>query len=141
VLVQGRTGILRLELPDHLPQEVQLRPGDQAVALNLAPAPYHVAVATEPPGAEAFLDGVSKGRAPLSLEVPGEGTHQLRLTLEGYQAWSAIPERHKALPDPVPLRRLPAVGSDPARKVQEKKAPVPEEDSRFKKFIKDIFQK
>jgi hypothetical protein len=141
VRVRGRAGTLRLEKPDHLPQEVQVQPGDQTIELNLAPAPYRVAVASEPPGAEVFLDGISQGRAPLAVVVPGAGTHQLRLTMDGYLPWSAMPERGKALPDPVSLRRSPSLGSASARKVQEKKAPVPEEDNKFKKFFKDIFQK
>ncbi|MDP1831908.1 MAG: serine/threonine-protein kinase [Geothrix sp.] len=128
VVVKGKAETLRLEKPDFLPLEVRIQAEDRDLSLRLQPAPFEVAVASEPPGAEVFLDGEPKGRTPLSVPVPGEGTHQLRLTLEGHQPWSAIPERHKPLPDPVRLQKLRA------RK-------APEGDGKIKKFFKGIFQK
>jgi serine/threonine protein kinase len=127
VVVKGKAETLRLEKPDYLPLDVALKAEDRDLSLRLQPAPFDVAVASEPPGAEAFLDGEAKGRTPLSAQVPAEGTHQLRLTLEGYQPWSATAERHKPLPDPVKLQ-----------KVRPKK---PAETGKFKKFMKGIFRK
>jgi hypothetical protein len=128
VVVKGKAKTLRLEKPDYLPLDVHLRTEDRNLSLHMQPAPFDVAVASEPPSAEVSLDGEAKGRTPISVQVPGEGTHQLRLVLEGHQPWSAIPERHKPLPDPVRLQ-----------KVRPKKPT--DEDGKFKKFIKGIFQK
>jgi len=128
VVVKGKAETLRLEKPDFLPLEVQLKAEDRDLSLALVPAPFEVALASDPPGAEVFLDGEAKGITPLSLTVPGEGTHQLRLVLEGYQPWSAVPERHKPLPESVKLE-----------KVRGKKAAAKE--GKLRKFFKGIFQK
>ena len=128
VVVKGRADTLHLEKPDYLPLDVRLKAGDRDLSLRLVPAPFDVAVASEPPGAAVFLDGEAKGRTPLSVQVPGEGTHQLRLLLEGHQPWTAVPERHKPLPEPVRLQ-----------KVRKRKPGT--EDGKFKKFMKGIFQK
>ncbi|HJV48253.1 MAG TPA: serine/threonine-protein kinase [Geothrix sp.] len=155
-VVKGKADRVRVELPDYLSEEVALRPEDREIGVNLEPAPFEVAVATEPPGAEVFLDGASKGRAPQSVEIPGGGAHQLRLLLEGYEPWSTIPERRKALPDPVVLQKIPAEPA-PVRKVQEKRPGAkkvvskkedakkettpPEEESKVKKFFRDLLKK
>lgn len=123
VVVKGRADLLRLEKPDYTPLDYRLKAEDKDLALRLRPAPFKVQVASEPPGAEVFLDGVSKGHAPMALEVPGEGSHQLRLHLAGYQPWIVTPERHKALPDPIHLQ-----------KPSGKKG-----DGKIKKFFKGIF--
>jgi serine/threonine protein kinase len=157
VVVKGKADLLRVEKPDFLPEDVQLKPEDREIGVNLEAAPFLVAVATEPPGAEVTLDGALKGKAPLSVEVPGDGTHQLRLTMEGYQPWSIIPERRKPLPDPVTLQRSPVeavvVPIKPVqeKKVSAKKAPgkkavskedkPPEEEGKVKKFFTDLFKK
>jgi hypothetical protein len=83
-------------------------------------------VITDPPGAEVFLDGQTKGRTPTSVQVPGEGVHTLRVALEGHQPWSATLERHKPLPDPIRLQKL--------------RARRPEE-GKLRKFFKGMFQK
>jgi hypothetical protein len=71
--------------------------------LRLQPAPFEVLVHSDPAGAAVSLDGEAKGRTPMSLKVPGTGTHQLRLVLDGYLPWNATADRRKALPDPVRL--------------------------------------
>jgi serine/threonine-protein kinase len=157
VVVKGRADLLRVEKPDYLPEEIPLRAEDRDIGVNLDPAPFQVAVASEPPGAEVFLDGEARGKTPVSVEVPGEGTHQVRLLLEGYQPWSAMPERHKPLPDPVNLQKTPAsavpepprpapVKPMPARKPPVSKAatkppPPREPEGKFKTFLKDLFKK
>ncbi|WP_285722520.1 serine/threonine-protein kinase [Geothrix rubra] len=127
VVVKGKADHLRLEKADFLATEYRLQPGDRDLALRLQPAPFEAKVITDPPGAEVLLDGVSKGTSPLTLQVPGEGLHVVRLKLDGYQPWTATLERHKALPDPVALQ-----------KAHSRKAP---EEGKFKKFIKGIFTK
>lgn len=128
VVVKGKAELLRLEKPDYQTLEVRLQPEDSDLILRLQPAPFEVAVHTEPAGAQVFLDGEAKGRTPMSLAVPGSGAHQLRLTLEGHQPWSTVPERHKPLPDPVRLLK------SPTRKPSSKEGPLG-------KFFKGIFHK
>lgn len=124
VVVKGRADRLRLEKPDFLPLERRLGPEDRSLDLRLLPAPYDLQVASEPAGAEVFLDGVSRGRTPLRLEIPGEGVHHLRLTLAGHQPWSASLERHRPLPEPIRLQ--------PTRGKRG--------DGKLKRFFKDIFR-
>lgn len=126
VVVKGKADRLRLEKPDFEPLELRLKAEDRDLSVRLQPAPFLVAVATEPPGAEVFLDGQPKGRTPTSVQVPGEGAHTVRVTLEGHQPWSATLERHKPLPDPIRLPKL--------------RARKPEE-GKLKKFFKGMFQK
>jgi hypothetical protein len=128
VVVKGKANTLRLEKPDFLPLEISLKAEDRDLSLNLVPAPFEVALVSEPPGAEVFLDGETKGLTPITLMVPGEGAHQLRLSLEGHQSWSAVPERHKPLPEPVKLEKLRG------RKGAAK-------EGKLRKFFKGIFQK
>jgi predicted Ser/Thr protein kinase len=128
VVVKGRAERLRLEKPEYQTLDVRLRPEDSDLLLRLQPAPFEVAIHSDPAGAEVFLDGEAKGRTPLSLAVPGTGTHQVRLTLEGYLPWSAVPERHKPLPDPVRLQKTRI------RKVGPKAGPV-------QKFLQGVFHR
>ncbi len=127
VVVKGKADHLRLEKTDFLATEYRLQAGDRDLTLRLQPAPFEAKVITDPPGAEVFLDGEAKGTSPLTLQVPGEGLHVVRLRLDGYQPWNATLERHKALPDPIGLQ-----------KVRSRKAP---EEGKFRKFIKGIFTK
>lgn len=127
VMVKGRPEQLRLEKQDFLPLEHRLEKGERYLYLRMAQAPFEVRVVTEPQGAEVLLDGTSQGLTPTSLTVPGTGVHGLRLTLEGHQPWTATLDRHTPLPEPIPLQ-----------KVKTKKKL--EEEGKFKKFIKGIFQ-
>lgn len=128
VVVKGQVTLLRLEKPDYQPLEVRLQDEDRDLSLRLVPAPFEVSVVSEPPGAEVSLDGQVKGRAPLVVQVPGEGPHTLRLALDGYQPWTMVPDRRKAPPDPIRLQKL-----RPRKPGQE--------DGKLKKFFKGIFQK
>jgi serine/threonine-protein kinase len=128
VVVKGRAESLRLEKVDFVPLIVGIRKGDRTIMLTLQPAPFQVSVATEPSGAEAFLDGASQGRTPLVLEVPGDGTHQLRLQMEGYQTWNGILERRKPLPEPIRLSK-------------QRSRKSPQDEGKLRKFIKGIFKK
>lgn len=126
VVVKGKADQLRLEKPDHLPLTYRLKAEDKDLALRLQPAPFQVKVVSEPAGAEIFLDGGAMGKAPATIEIPGEGSHQLRLELEGHQPWVSVPERHKPMPDPIHLQKR-----------QGKKGSG---DGKIKKFLKGIFQ-
>jgi serine/threonine-protein kinase len=126
VVVKGQADRLRLEKPDFEPVELRLKADDRDLSVRLLPAPFVASVITDPPGAEVFLDGQTKGRTPTSVQVPGEGVHSLRVALEGHQPWSATLERHKPLPDPIRLQKL--------------RARRPEE-GKLRKFFKGMFQK
>ena len=125
VVVKGKADLLRLEKPDYQPLVHHLKAEDKDLSLRLLPASFQVQVASEPAGAAIFLDGEPRGKAPAALEIPGEGSHQLRLELEGHQPWTATLERHKPLPDPIRLQK------------RGKKGPG---DGKIRKFFKGIFQ-
>jgi serine/threonine-protein kinase len=73
--------------------------------LVLRPLFYSVRVHSEPKGAEILLDEAPKGIAPLeTLEVPRQGTHTLRLRLQGYQDLVQRLEPGAALPDVLKLQ-------------------------------------
>jgi serine/threonine-protein kinase len=126
VVVKGKANLLRLEKPDYLPLDYRLKAEDKDLALRLLPAPFKVQVASDPPGAEISLDGEVRGKTPAAIEIPGDGSHQLRLSLEGFQPWTTVPERHKGLPDPIHLQ-----------KHRGKKGAG---DGKIKKFFKGMFQ-
>lgn len=126
VVVKGKADLLRLEKPDYLPLAYRLKAEDKDLALRLQPAPFQVQVTTDPAGAAILLDGEPKGKTPAAIEIPGEGSHQLRLELEGYQSWIAVPERRRSLPDPIQLQ-----------KHRGKKGAG---DGKIRKFFKGIFQ-
>ncbi|HCZ32339.1 MAG TPA: hypothetical protein DHV93_02015 [Holophagaceae bacterium] len=124
VVVKGKADALRLEKSDYLPLEHRLKAEDKGLVLQLQAAPFSVRVASDPPGAAISLDGEPRGKTPAVIEIPGEGSHQLRLHLEGYQPWVGVPERHKALPDPIRLQ-----------KPKGKKG-----EGKLRKFFKGMFQ-
>ena len=78
------------------------------------------------PSSDIFLDGEPRGKTPATLDVPGDGSHLLRLDLDGYQSWSVVPERRKPLPDPVHL--------------QKHKGRKAAGNGKIRKFFKGIFQ-
>jgi hypothetical protein len=126
VVVKGRARRLRVEKAGYEPLERELGPEEGNLHLALRPAPFAVAVHSEPAGAEVLLDGRPAGLTPLErLEVPGEGRHTVKLRLDGYQPWSAALERGRPLPDPVRLSR-------PAPR-------KPKEEKGVKAFFRGLF--
>ena len=56
------------------------------------PATGSLAVSSDPPGSEIYLDGVYRGTTPSTIpEIPA-GTHSLELRYHGYSSWSAMVE-------------------------------------------------
>jgi hypothetical protein len=102
-------GTLRLELEGFEPQEVRVRKGDGPVRAVLAPAPYVVQVVTDPPGAEALLNGVSKGTTPIKdLKVPADGPQELVLRLKDRMEWVQALDKANPLPAVITLEPISA---------------------------------
>ncbi len=145
--VRGREGILTAELEGYNRFVHKLLPDEQAVRFRMALGPWSVAVNTDPPGAAATLDGVFAGNTPIpKLELPAEGSHTLRLTRPGYLPWSAILERGRPLPDPIPLQKAPAAPAakvaPPAPKAGQPKAADPDAkpaEGKVKTFFRNLF--
>jgi len=111
---------LRLELEGYQPAERRLRREDGPVSVVLARAPATVQVVTDPPGAQAFLDGAALGTTPIKdLRVP-DGRPELVLRLNGHRDWSRILEPGAALPEVIRL----APRAEAAR-VRSAPAPAP----------------
>ncbi len=81
---------VRLQADRYLPYEGELElPGlDQTRRLNvsLEPAWADVTVASEPAGAEVFVDDAAVGTTPLTAQIL-QGERRIRVKLEGYKAW------------------------------------------------------
>lgn len=132
VMVPVRGRMIRLEKPDYLPLEQGLKPDDRRLNLHLIPAPFQVAVVSEPAGAEVLLDGESRGHAPIEeLEIPGEGNHTLTVRLDGFQTYTTALHRHAPLPNPIRLQKRGSAAPQPE----------PKKPGKVKKFFKGIFGK
>ncbi len=153
--VQGREGVLAIELEGYNRFIHKLQPDEKAVRFNLTLGPWSLPVRTEPPGAAATLDGVFAGNTPIPrLEVPAEGSHVLRIMRPGFLPWTAILERGKPLPDPIPLQKAPSRPAAPARPqapALEAKEAAPaapegtagpgEKEGKVKRFFRNLFGK
>ncbi|MDR3670143.1 MAG: serine/threonine protein kinase, partial [Holophaga sp.] len=96
-------GTLRLELEGYAPQQREVHPGDGPVQVVLEHPPFTVRVVTDPPGAEAFLNGAALGATPIQeLRVP-DGRQELVLRLRDHLDWSRVLERDTSLPGVIRL--------------------------------------
>jgi hypothetical protein len=66
---------------------VLLKNGKLVSATQPDSASATVALQSDPPGAEIYLDGQLAGSTPSTLQIPS-GNHQLALRLAGYQDWT-----------------------------------------------------
>lgn len=123
--VPVRGGRLSLDQPDYLPLDRVVGPEESRVELRMVPAPFRVEVVTEPAGAEIRLDGRPSGRSPRSIQVPGEGRHQLEIRAQGYDSWSSVLVRHESLPSPIRLAKQAAHARPP-------------KTSKVKRILKDL---
>ncbi len=89
-LVPGEYAV-RVTAPRYRPFEATLaiagRGREQSLVATLEPAWAEVAIASNPAGAEVFVDGASVGATPHVAEIL-EGEHALELRLPGYKAWT-----------------------------------------------------
>ncbi|MBL0209880.1 MAG: serine/threonine protein kinase [Holophagaceae bacterium] len=132
--IAAGTRRLRLEKKGHVALDHELGPAEKALVLKLEAAPYHVRVRTEPPGAQVFLDGHLKGQTPLeNLEIPGGGTHALKVEKTGFVPWTAQLRSDVPLPDPIRLQKPSAARTTPKGKA--------EEPGKVKKFFSNLFKR
>jgi sirohydrochlorin ferrochelatase len=91
-----------------------------AVCLAGCSAYQNVAIESDPPGAEIFLDGKPVGQTPQRLRVSRELDHTVYLKKEGYRPELVVLEKHEAndgidylTPADVAKRLSPGPSSDP----------------------------
>jgi archaellum component FlaG (FlaF/FlaG flagellin family) len=89
ILVPAGTHTVRLRLPDYKECEktVTVPAGSKVpVQCTLSPSTGNISVKSNPPGAEVFVDGASKGTAAPELLVPrmSPGLHRVLLKLPGH---------------------------------------------------------
>ena len=91
-----------------------------AVCLAGCSAYQNIAIESDPPGAEIFLDGKSVGQTPQNLRVPRDLDHTVYLKKDGYRPELVVLEKHEAndgidylTPADVAKRLSPGPSSDP----------------------------
>jgi hypothetical protein len=125
---------LHLEKKGYVPLEHELGTEEKVLNLKLEAAPFRVQVRSDPAGAQVFLDGDRKGETPLAdLEIPGEGTHILKVEKAGFVPWITQPQPDRPLPDPILLQA-------PAHRNAGSKA-KPDEPGKVKKFFSNLFKR
>ena len=98
---------LKLELAGYEPKAYQIKDSDSSVRVILELPAHTVAVNTDPPGAEVFLNGKLIGKAPIpSLGIPSDGSTRIRITHEGYMPTEFEVDLTYPLPDPIRLTPL-----------------------------------
>jgi hypothetical protein len=71
-------------------------------------------VVTDPPGAEAWLNGVDQGSTPIQeLQVPAAGRQELVLRLKDCKDWVQVLDRNNPLPEPIKLEARLVAASRP----------------------------
>ena len=63
-------------------------------------------VESSPAGAQVFIDGSFKGKAPLALKVP-LGGHEVRLSMPAYYEWEARVQVEKQAGQPLKVELMP----------------------------------
>jgi len=91
-----------------------------ALLLAACASYQNVAIESDPPGAEIFLDGKSVGDTPQSLRISREQPHTVYLKKEGFRPELVVLEKHDAnddidylTPADVVKRLSPGPSSDP----------------------------
>lgn len=97
--LQDWKGSVRLGANQELPLHIDLQPIPKTASLL---------VQSIPPGAEVSIDGRRRGNTPLTLKV-SLGTHDIRLSLTGYQDWTDRLNLAEAATYPVKAELKPAV--------------------------------
>ncbi len=88
---------------------VNPKPGEQVrIFAQLVPEPQQgtLGVSSTPSGAEVYVEGVLRGRTPLSLALP-EGRYQVELRLSGYQPYRATVQVRRGETTRLEVRLVP----------------------------------
>jgi hypothetical protein len=105
---KGQGKLLRLEKGGYQPRTQEIKPGDRNLLVVLEAASGAIAVVTDPPGAEVYLNGTLMGRTPLpTLPIPSRNPQRMSIKLDGYEDWTA--ELDLDLPFPPLIRMSPTV--------------------------------
>ncbi len=124
---------IHLRKQGYLPLEHELGSEERKLVLALKAAPYRRPVLSEPEGAQVFLDGNLKGVTPMeNLEIPGEGTHILKVEKAGYVPWITQTQPERSLPEPIQLQI-------PVHRKGGSKA-KPEAPGKMKRFFSGLFK-
>ena len=81
--------------------ERQLELFEQARRQVTSGMPHELSLVTTPPGAEAIVDGITRGQTPVTVQLYS-GRHFIRLTKAGFLGWT------RSLPDGVPPPKITA---------------------------------
>ncbi len=79
--------VIRLEAPDYLPleQELVLRRGEELQKnYSLVPRPGGIEIASDPSGAEIFVNGVKKGITPCTIQELPPAVYKVKASKAGY---------------------------------------------------------
>jgi serine/threonine protein kinase len=133
--------------PESTPMQSPLAPdaGGTAVATAAVPdaalAMSSLAIITEPPGAEIFVDGVAKGAAPVDVSLPVGAEVVVRGVLDGYSpaneavrignAPATVRLVLPALPSVAPPDALPPVAPPKSGKGKRRKQPRNDSEDGF----------
>jgi hypothetical protein len=99
---------VKVEKAGFLVLERGLSPEDRQLNFRLEPSPFIVNLASEPEGAEVFLNGVLRGITPMKeLQIPGEGIHTLLIRKAGFEPWTMSVSKQDTPPERVQLRAEP----------------------------------
>jgi hypothetical protein len=99
---------IRMELPGHEPLTRTVPPEQKKLHIRLQSYDFAIAVASDPPGANVFLNGTFMGTTPMaSLPVPKDGRRELALRLPGYSEWRAEVDPDLPFPERITLNPIP----------------------------------
>ena len=104
-LPHGETATLTVTHPGFLPATLVLRAAAEtsSVARVALEAAKEVDIASDPPGADVFVDREHRGKTPLyDLQVPLERRFTLRVVRSGYKPWTRV-LRGKQIEEGAPL--------------------------------------
>jgi hypothetical protein len=83
----------RASIPSSTTRPSRTRQPQAAVAPTTAPTTAlggSIVITSRPRGAQVLLDGSVVGQAPMSIANVSEGTHQVRVELDGFNPWVGV---------------------------------------------------
>jgi len=100
----GVSHSLRVEMTGYQPETRAIQAGESSVHVTLKVSGFTIAVASDPPGADVFLNGQSVGTTPIAaLTVPFKGPREIVVSRPGYEEWRAEVDPDLPFPDRITL--------------------------------------